>query len=509
MNKISNYRLYHLSLLGILTLSAIIYYPTLKAYFITDDFMWINIVADKGWQAIPSFFTKLSGVRFFRPFIKLAFWCDYSIYGLDQTGYHLTNLILHLVNTVLVFSLCYSISRNRNLTAIATLIFALHPMHTESISYISGRTELVHAIFFLTSLLCFMKYLKTKGSKSLYYSSIIAFTFSLLTKETAVCLVMVLFLSELFIRFEQKETGGLLENWRRYIPYLLILGSYIILRQFVIKANVYPIRYDGIWFRPIFYFIKVFVPINMHAFAQQSLVIKSITALSFMGAFWGIFHYLYNDLKEHKQLILYCLLWIVIIFFPVYFNPGERYAYLPSIGSSMILALIINQGLQKLKHHGAVGAYIVLGAVILGIVSFSYKRISERNIVFFKVGEIARTAVFQLVSLRPEISEQATLYFINPPELWIREGEIWTRPFFDTFDDAIRTNYHNPLLEIHYNQDESLTETEDKISFLLKNGFKERMGSGEALIFEYQQNQLVDKTAEFKQLLTKTPTNEQ
>lgn len=506
MNNTSNSRLSYLSLLGILALSAIIYSPTLKAYFITDDFMWINIIADKGWQAIPSFFTKLSGVRFFRPFIKLAFWFDYSTYGLDQTGYHLTNLILHSVNTILVFSLCYIISRNWNVTAIATLIFALHPMHTESISYISGRTELTHALFFLTSLICFIKYLNAKESKGLYYGSIIAFIFSLLTKETAVCLVAVLFLSELFIRYEQNEGGGLLKNRQRYIPYLLILICYIILRQFVIKANVYPIRYDNIWFRPIFYFIKVFAPINMHSFAQQGLVIKSITALSFILILGSVFYCLYDDLKSHKRLILYCILWIVIIFFPVYFNPGERYAYLPSIGSSMILALIINQGMQKLKHRNAAGAYVGLAAIIIGIVSFSYIRIAERNAVFFKVGEIARRAVSQMISLRPEIPENAVLYFINPPEIWIRESEIWTRPFFLTFDDAIRTSYHNPSLKIYYNQDNSLAKTEDKISFLLNNDFEKKMeGNIETLVFEYQQNNLVEKTALFRQLLAKTP----
>ncbi len=507
MNVSKNPTKYYLSLLGILILMVAIYLPTLKAYFIVDDFMWINIVGGKGWQEIPAFFTKLSGVRFFRPFIKLAFWFDYSLYGLNQMGYHLTNLILHACNIILAFCLCYILSKKMGIATLAALIFALHPMHTESISYISGRTELIHAVFFLTSLICFIKYIQGKEkSRGLYYGSLITFGLSLLTKETAVSLIVVFFLSELFLRFQQNEGRKWPSNWKKYTPYLVILISYIILRQFIIKANVYPIRYDAIWYRPIYYFIKIFTPVNVHSptfiTISQNLTLSIIIVLSLMLGLYGIYYYLHNDLKEQKPLLLYCLSWIVVIFFPVYFNPGERYAYLPSIGSSLICALIISQGIQKIKRHSNASAYVAWGAVIVGIVSFSYTRITERNIVFYKVGGMARTAISQLVSQKPVIPKGATLYFINPPEMWVRESEIWTRPFFSTFDDAVQLNYHDSSLKIYYNPDKDLTKENAKLSFLLKSGFKQQLEMNkEVLVFEYRQGNLLERTTEFKRLL--------
>ncbi len=486
-----------------------VYFPTLKAYFIVDDFMWINIVGGKGWQQIPSFFTKLSGVRFFRPFIKLAFWTDYSIYGLNHTGYHLTNLILHSCNILLTFWLCYLLIKNKTIAAIAALIFALHPMHTESISYISGRTELIHAVFFLTSVICFIKYIQSEEEhKGLYYSSIITFGLGLLTKETAVSLLMVVFLSELFFRFQQNEDRKWPPDWQKYVPYLILLISYVILRQFIIKANVYPIRYDAIWYRPIYYFIKIFVPINVHGHIftsiSQSLSLSIITALLSMLIPYGIYYFLHNDLKPHKYLLLYCLSWIVIIFFPVYFNPGERYAYLPSIGVSLIYGLIIYQGIQSIKLRFRAGANIVFVAVILGIVAFSYTRIIERNRVFYKVGEMARIAITQLITQKPVIPKGATLYFINPPEIWVRKSDIWTRPFFTTFDDAVQINYQDSSLKVYYNPDNNLTEEKAKLAFLLHSGFKKQAAMDKKhLVFEYRGDMLYERTAEFSQLLVK------
>jgi hypothetical protein len=511
MKNTPNPKLYYLILLAILISVVVIYYPVLNAYFIVDDFMWINVVGDKGWQAIPSFFTDVREVGFFRPLVKLAFWLDYSLYGLNQTGYHLSNLMLHIGNILLVFVLGCILSRNKGVTALATLIFALHPMHTECIAYISGRTELIHALFYLACLICFIKYLEAGGGNGLYYASLAAFTLSLLTKETAVTLVLVLFLSELWFKAKRGRQGKLLENWSRYMPYLLILASYIILRQLVIKATVYPIRWDDIWYRPIYYFVRVFAPINMQTFIfrdilvsiSQSFILSLLVGLLFVFIIYGAYHYLYKDLEEYKPLLLYCLLWIAITYFPVYFNPGERYAYLPSIGSSMIWALIISRGVQKIRLHSVAGAYIALGVVVMGIISFSYIRISERNAVFFKVGEIARRAVSQLLMLRPEMPRGATLYFINPPERWIRESEIWTRPFYTTFDDAVQISYHDPSLKIHYEVDNYLDKMADKASFLLKRGFREEAErNGENIfVFEYQAGGLTERTDEFRRLL--------
>ena len=89
--------------------------------------------------------------------------------------------------------------KNKEIATLAALIFAIHPMHTESIAYISGRTELIHAVFFLISVICFIKYLQGRErSKGLYYGTLLTFSVSLLTKETAVSLIVVFFLSELF-----------------------------------------------------------------------------------------------------------------------------------------------------------------------------------------------------------------------------------------------------------------------------------------------------------------------
>jgi hypothetical protein len=501
MKATYNSKLYYLALLGIFALVTAIYYPTLNAYFITDDFMWVTL-GNKSWQDIPSFFIKGSQDGFFRPLIDISFLLDYSVYGLNHTGYHISNLIMHMVNTILVFGLCYILSNNKGVTVLATLIFALHPMHTESISYISGRSELLYSMFFLTALICFIKHLQSKRAQGLYYASLVAFALSLLNKETAACLIFVLFLSELLLKFQRGAREKPFENWRKYIPYLLILIVYLVQRQFLIRGKIYPIRYDNILIRPIFYFAKVFAPINIQNFINQNLALHILIGLSFVFIVGYTCYHLYPELKKYKYLILYCVFWIVIIFFPVYFNPGERYAYLPSIGSSMIWALIIIQAMQKIKLRSAFGAHLVLGVIIAGILSFSYIRITERNTVFFRVGEVAKKAISQLLNQRPNIPRGAVLFFINPPEKWIIESGIWARPFYTTLDDAVQISYRDPSLKIFYNDSEDLNKMEDKISFLLANDFQEMVEKNKnVFVFEYQAGKLIERTAEFKQIL--------
>ncbi len=514
-NKLTDSKYPCILLSGIIALAALFYYPTLKSYFIVDDFMWLEVVADRGLSQIGSFFTDVRSVGFYRPFIKLSFWLDYCIYGINQQGYHITNIILHCINIVLVFMLIMRLCKNNKTAILSCLIFALHPMHTESISYLSGRTELIHGLFYLTCLLSFIGYLGNQSNRRLNYLSLAAFILSLLTKETAVSLIIILYLTDLLFRFKNNQKINLLDNKAIYAPYVVFLFAYIILRQFVIGATVYKIRFDDMLFRPIYYFMRIFMPVNMQSpwiksiasIITQNIILLIPIGLFFLFVLYYIsYHLLYKESREDRYLLYYCLCWIVIIFFPVYFNPGERYAYLPSIGSALISSMLIIKGLERLQSGGRIAAKIakpLLGIILIGIISFCYVRITERNAIFDKVGKIARNSITQLIQLQPEILQGTILYFINPPEYWIRESEIWTRPFFTTFDKAVRVYYHDLSLNIYYSREDRLIEQKDKIDFLIKSGFKKAIESKtDVLVFEYGKDGLSEKQAEYRRLVS-------
>src|SRR6185295_1849045 len=84
----------------------------------------------------------------------LTYWGQQRLHGLDPFAFHLLNLLLHVLVTVLLFELCRSLRLGNSISALAAGLFAVHPIHTEAVSNIIGRTELLSAAAVLGALLC-------------------------------------------------------------------------------------------------------------------------------------------------------------------------------------------------------------------------------------------------------------------------------------------------------------------------------------------------------------------
>ena len=90
----------------------------------------------------------------------LVFSLEYKIFGLNETGYHAINLLLHLSNIALVFYFIFLLCSNPLIALITSLFFGIHPLHVESVAWISELKDLLYTFFFLASCICYMKYLK-------------------------------------------------------------------------------------------------------------------------------------------------------------------------------------------------------------------------------------------------------------------------------------------------------------------------------------------------------------
>lgn len=125
----------------------------------------------------------------YRPLCVLSFRLNFLLHQLNPWGYHLVNVFLHSLVTILFTSLASQIFRETRVTIIAALLFATHPIHTEAVAAIVGRADLGAALFFLLSLLSYMDFChksqehKSKGRTSLYMCLVFA-ACSMLTKET-------------------------------------------------------------------------------------------------------------------------------------------------------------------------------------------------------------------------------------------------------------------------------------------------------------------------------------
>ena len=184
--------------------SFLAYLNTLHHQFVFDDFRVItNNPYIKDWQYFPTLFNhdyfKISGELSYRPLVTASYFTDYAIWGLNSFGFHLTNLILHTLNTFIVYLLLFKITRRFNLTVISCLFFSVHPILTETVNSVGFREDLLCATFFLFTLFFYVKLYISKYKKICCVASLLAYFFSLLSKEMAISLPLIIFVLDWFL----------------------------------------------------------------------------------------------------------------------------------------------------------------------------------------------------------------------------------------------------------------------------------------------------------------------
>jgi len=163
------------------------------------------------WSNLPNLFTTkyfiLSAELTYRPVVTLSYFLDYTFWHVNPSGYHLTNILLHAVNSMLFFLFTSRVLEKRTTAFISALLFSLYPVFSEAVNAVGFREDLLAFLFFM---LAFIFYLKndtkilTKPSQPgyiLYYAlSLLCYLLSLFSKEMAITLPLLIILYELIFR---------------------------------------------------------------------------------------------------------------------------------------------------------------------------------------------------------------------------------------------------------------------------------------------------------------------
>ncbi len=356
-------KLIHLFLIA--CFSTLFYTNSFGNFFVWND--WTLIIENflvHDWRNLPEIFTSafwkpLLGEPFqiYRPLVSLSFMVDFDLWALNPFGYHLTNVSLHVLNSLLAYFLarCYVSA----LTAlIAALFFAVHPIHTEAVTYISGRGELIMTFFLLSGVLVFLKSEK-RTSWLLYLVSLPLFFFALLTKETAVIFPLLLLTADV-TAFPSSWQSDPSRRLARHIGPLLVLGFYYSLRNiFVGIMSVYSLAVTdfvghlllALKAVPLYLGLLLF-PWNLHFLhplrVSSPLDLQIFLAIILLvGAGW----WLRYAKRSGNQAVRFALLWFLVGLAPVVYFIGlnvpllEGWTYLPSLGFVLLVAL----GLDALK----------------------------------------------------------------------------------------------------------------------------------------------------------------
>ncbi len=177
----------------IIFVCAIVYIPSLTNGFIWDDDQYVH---KNPWvqraDGLKDIWFSYKTPQYY-PLVFTSFWAENKLWGNSPFGYHLVNLILHIFNALLLFSLIRRIYPR--VAFPVAILFAIHPIQVETVAWISERKNLLGFFFFLLTAVTYLKYTVTR-KVSQFYLAVIFFICALLSKSVAVCFVSVPILYE-------------------------------------------------------------------------------------------------------------------------------------------------------------------------------------------------------------------------------------------------------------------------------------------------------------------------
>lgn len=183
---------------------------------------------------------------YFRPLLLLTYFVDYALWGLDPAGYHLTNVLLHAGATVALYFLVLAMpggagagTARRTAAFFSALLFAVHPVQTESVAWIAGRNDVLLGLFLILSFLCHaLHHRESKRQAWMFPLSALFFAAALLTKESAMFFLPLFPLYEIVVRKEPLEIVFSGKNHVRASTYIAIAVVYLVIRYNVFGAFI-------------------------------------------------------------------------------------------------------------------------------------------------------------------------------------------------------------------------------------------------------------------------------
>jgi protein O-mannosyl-transferase len=164
------------------------------------------------------------------PLLWLSFMFDYQLYGLNAGGYHLTNLILHILSMLLLFWLFNRMTGALWRSAFVAAFFALHPLHVESVVWIAERKDVLSAFFWMLTL-CLYVYYTEKPVIQRYWLVVFSFVCALMSKPMVVTLPVIMILLDYWPlnRFESKKDNLILWQVKEKLPFFVLSAVFSII----------------------------------------------------------------------------------------------------------------------------------------------------------------------------------------------------------------------------------------------------------------------------------------
>ncbi len=332
-----------------LLLTFFVYIPSFQADYVNwDDGDYVYDNTDiRSFSNLKAILTKPVQGNY-HPVTMLSLALNYAISGKNPSSFHILNVLLHLFNVVLTFYFILRLTKGKKWIAFITaLLFGIHPVHVESVAWITERKDVLYAFFFLLGLNYYVKYVFNQDKKAYFYT-LLFFALSLLSKPAAVVFPLVLLAIDYYVS-RWKDWKVLMEK----IPhFLMALGMGLLTYWAQSKqgsiADVFSFTTKVLFafYGLMMYLVKLFVPLKLVPFYPFPAInaalgweyyLAPVVILLLIG---GVIYSMKrtNILAFGMGFYLINLLLVLQVVTVGSAVMADRYTYIPYIGIFFIIA---------------------------------------------------------------------------------------------------------------------------------------------------------------------------
>lgn len=286
------------------------------------------------------------------PLTWISHLLDVELFELDPSGHHLVNVILHTANSILLFFVLIAATQRLWASAFVAALFAVHPLHVESVAWISERKDVLSTLFWMLAMFAYVQYAR-KPSVQRYLPVALVFTLGLMAKPMLVTLPVVLLMLDWWPLVRSRERGFLVYLPEKLPLFALSVASCIITYAAqqrggsvaTLEAFTLGVRAANAITAYVAYIGKMFWPYGLAAFYPHPgsglPVWQTVGAALILIAITGVA----NRLARNRPYFIAGWLWYIVTLIPVIGlvqvgnqAMADRYTYIPLIGLFVILA---------------------------------------------------------------------------------------------------------------------------------------------------------------------------
>jgi tetratricopeptide (TPR) repeat protein/uncharacterized membrane protein len=405
----------------ILAVVALSYANSVQNDYVFDD---LHLIATSshitGIENVPRLLLAGKLSSYYRPLRTVSYTLDYTLNkkfwyrfadrqwtdrGLVPFGYHVSNIFYHIVTSLLVYLLIFKLSFSARAAFIGASLFALHPVHTDSVTYLSGRRDILFTLFYLGGFYCFLCY--RRGRQQLFIAAaFVMYMLSMGSKEMGVTLPALFLAYDLVTNFNRDVSGSnlgygkaLFSSFKKsiangYFLYpFMFLGAvaYTCYQVFIKSASLQDTYYGDSalttfltvarilvhYLKLLVYPIRLLADYSFNAFPLSTSFFEPSTFISLVLLL--LLGFLALKMLVNHKMAAFGIAWFFITLLPVcHIIPhhellAEHYLYLPSVGLCLVAALAGERFLAAGKNN------VLLTACLLAVLVLFAFRIADRN----------------------------------------------------------------------------------------------------------------------------------